>query len=173
MREKRIDVGISRTAVNDDTLHSTLRWPDPVMTALPPGHALFERKQLALADLHRECFVMLRRESSAHAEHLYQCCMQAGFGPKVVHTTVELPAVLSLVAAGLGVALVPSSLGALFGSKVFLQSLGARAARADVYALQRRAPDPGVVLSFVQVVGERLALPQPLQMPTHEVDRQR
>lgn len=173
LREKHIDVGISRTAVNDDALHSTLLWPDAVMAALPPGHVLAARKQLALADLHREGFVMLRRESSAHAEHLYQCCVQAGFAPQVVQSTVELPAVLSLVAAGLGVALVPSSMGALFGSRVLMRPLGTRAPRGDVYAIQRRALDAGVVSSFVQVVGEPIAPPKPRQGPSQAPARQR
>ena len=106
LRDKRIDVGISRTAVNDDQLASTLLWPDPVVAALPPGHPLAARKALALKDLRSEAFVMLRRDSSAHAEHMVQCCVQAGFAPRVAQTTVELAAVLSLVAAGLGVSLL-------------------------------------------------------------------
>ena len=152
LRDKRIDVAISRTAVNDDQLASTLLWPDPVVAALPPGHPLAARKALALKDLRSEAFVMLRRDSSAHAEHMVQCCVQAGFAPRVAQTTVELAAVLSLVAAGLGVALVPSSLGMLFGPRVVFKPLGTKAPRADVHAVQRRDNLLGVVPAFVRVM---------------------
>ncbi|WP_462388469.1 LysR substrate-binding domain-containing protein [Acidovorax sp. Q11] len=152
LRDKRIDVGIARTAVNDDRLASTLLWPDPVVVALSPGHRLAGRKALALGDLRSEPFVMLRRDSSAHAEHMVQCCVQAGFAPRVAQTTVELAAVLSLVAAGLGVALVPSSLGALFAPRVVFKPLGAKAPRADVHAVQRRDDAIGVVPEFVRMV---------------------
>lgn len=153
LRDKRIDVSISRTPVHDDVLTSTLLWPDPVQAALPPGHPLVARRTLTLRDLRSEPFVMLRRESSAHAEYLMQCCVQAGFAPRVAQSAVELPAILSLVSVGLGVALVPSSLGGLFGSRVAMRALGARAPRADVHAVQRRDQDVGVVPAFVRVVG--------------------
>ena len=97
---------------------------------------------------------MLRRDSSAHAEHMVQCCVQAGFAPRVAQTTVELAAVLSLVAAGLGVALVPSSLGMLFGPRVVFKPLGAKAPRADVHAVQRRDDLLGVVPAFVRVMAD-------------------
>ncbi len=152
LRDKRIDVSIARTPINDDQLASTLLWPDPVVAALPPDHALARRKVLALRDLRSERFVMLRRDSSAHAEYMVQCCVQAGFAPRIAQTTVELAAVLSLVAAGLGVALVPLSMGVLFGNRVVLKALGAKAPRADVHAVQRRDDALGVVPAFVRVM---------------------
>lgn len=154
LRERRIDVSISRTPVNDDTLSSTLLWPDPVQAALPPGHRLAARRSLALADLRSERFVMLRPDSSAHAAYIVQCCVQAGFSPQCAQTAVELPAVLSLVAAGMGVALVPASLGTVFGDRVVLKPLGAHAPRADVYAVQRRGDTAGPIQTFVHAMAQ-------------------
>src|SRR6476646_9502339 len=38
LRDRRIDISFSRTAVNDDFLVSELAWEDPVLVALPRGH---------------------------------------------------------------------------------------------------------------------------------------
>lgn len=104
LRDRRIDLSISRTPVNDAVLSSTLLWKDPVVVALPVGHPLASRRQLTLPDLQAHRFVMLRTDSSAHAQYMLDCCVQAGFAPQVSQWVVELPAVLSLVAAGMGVA---------------------------------------------------------------------
>ena len=77
-----------------------------------------------------------------------QCCVQAGFAPQVAQTTVELAAMLSLVAAGLGVALVPSSMGVLFGQRCCSKRL---VPRHRVPTCMREGA-LGVVPAFVRVV---------------------
>lgn len=151
LRDRRIDLSVSRTPVNDTVLSSTLLWKDPVVVALPAGHALARRRQLGLADLRTEAFVMLRTDSSAHAQYIHDACVQAGFSPCVAQWVLELPAVLSLVAAGLGVALVPASLAELYPERVRRVRLGREAPRADVYAVQRSAESPPVVQAFLRL----------------------
>lgn len=151
LRDRRIDLSVSRTPVNDTVLSSTLLWKDPVVVALPAGHALARRRQLGLADLRTEAFIMLRTDSSAHAQYIHDACVQAGFSPRVAQWVLELPAVLSLVAAGLGVALVPASLAELYPERVRRVRLGREAPRADVYAVQRSAEAPPVVQAFLRL----------------------
>ncbi|WP_281255486.1 LysR family substrate-binding domain-containing protein [Parageobacillus galactosidasius] len=50
-------------------------------------------------------------------------CYQAGFYPKVVQETQELPTVISLVSAGMGVALVPASMQYVFKNKVVYRDI--------------------------------------------------
>src|SRR5690606_15276461 len=72
-------------------------------------HPLSDKKPLALDDLQNAAFVMLKPETSGFAQRLYSACLSAGFAPNVSQHIAEIPAQLSLVAAGLGVALVPES----------------------------------------------------------------
>ena len=108
LRGHRIDLSISRTRVDDEELQSQPLWPDPVAVALPAGHRLAGRKRLALADLAREPFVVLRQDTSAYARWLAEACAREGFMPDVAQSVAEVPAQLALVAAGLGVALAPN-----------------------------------------------------------------
>lgn len=154
LRERRIDVSVSRTPVNDAELSSTLLWKDPVAVAMPAAHRLARRRRLTLQALRGEPFVMLRTDSSAYAQYIHDCCVQAGFAPRVAQWVVELPAVLSLVAAGIGVALIPASLQNLFPAEVRVATLGMGAPNADVYAVQRIADATPVRQAFVRLAAE-------------------
>ncbi|MFY3333698.1 LysR substrate-binding domain-containing protein, partial [Achromobacter xylosoxidans] len=129
----RIDVSISRTAVDDDELQSLALWSDPVVAALPAGHRLAGRKRLALADLARDAFVMLRTDTSAFARELADTCARAGLAQSVAQRVAEVPAQLALVAAGLGVALVPQSTCGHFGARIAVCALPAAVGSGTVY----------------------------------------
>lgn len=149
LRDGRIDLSISRNPLNEGLISSALLWRDPVVLALPARHRLQSRKQVRLVELKSDDFVFLRLASSPFAQRLFDACVQSGFAPRIVQQVVEVPAVLNLVAAGLGVALVPLSMALLRTDAVHicrLQSaplLGEAAQRAvpamngDVYALWR------------------------------------
>jgi DNA-binding transcriptional LysR family regulator len=139
LRESRIDLSISRQQVDDDTLRSRLLWPDPVVVALPAAHALAAAASgVALAALAAESFIMLERESSSFAARVYRACAAQDFTPQVRHTVVEVPTQLSLVQAGLGIALVPASTRSYCRDGVAFRPLDAAGLQADVYAVTRR-----------------------------------
>ncbi len=137
LREGRVDLSISRTPVADGQLASHLLWREPVVAALPRDHRLSRRRRIRLADLRNEVFVFLRLDSSAFAQRLFDACVQSGFTPRIGQQVVEIPAAINLVAAGLGVALVPASLAGVRHDAVALCGLGSAMPAADVYALVR------------------------------------
>ncbi|HWX43691.1 MAG TPA: LysR substrate-binding domain-containing protein [Solirubrobacteraceae bacterium] len=79
---------------------------DPMYLALPLGHRLADKRALRLEDLHREAWVQTSR-SSPCARHVVRCCHTAGFEPKVAFESDDYQTVQGLVAAGVGVALIP------------------------------------------------------------------
>lgn len=137
LRDGRVDLSISRTPVADDQLASHLLWREPVVAALPRQHRLAGRKRIQLADLREDDFVFLRLDSSAFAQRLFDACVQVGFTPRIVQQVIEIPAAINLVAAGLGVALVPDSLASVRSDAVALCGLGSDMPAADVHALVR------------------------------------
>jgi DNA-binding transcriptional LysR family regulator len=155
LRERDIDLSISRTPVNDMVLKSTRLWTDPMVAAVPLGHKLARRKRLMLGDLRDEPFVMLRLDTSAYAQHIRDCCVQAGFAPRVVHHVSEVAAVLSLVAAGMGVALVPRSLTHIYSDAIAFIPLASNEPHSDVYAVQRVEDGANVTNAFVQFITAR------------------
>lgn len=150
LRESRIDLSISRQSVEDTLLTSQCLWPDPLLVALPPGHGFAQRGHLTLADLADESFVMLRRESSTFAERIFRACAAHGFSPKVGQTVAQVPAQLSLVAAGLGIALVPASAGSCQSSSVAFCVLDEPQLEGGVQAIRRKDNDKAALLTFIE-----------------------
>jgi DNA-binding transcriptional LysR family regulator len=79
---------------------------DPMKLALPKGHRLARQERISLDDLSEEAWVQTS-EASACARHVVRICRAAGFEPKVSFESDDYLTVQGLVAAGVGVALIP------------------------------------------------------------------
>jgi DNA-binding transcriptional LysR family regulator len=79
---------------------------DPMYLALPREHPLAGKARLRLSELHGEEWVQTS-SSSACARHVVRCCHAAGFEPRVSFESDDYQTVQGLVAAGVGVALIP------------------------------------------------------------------
>ena len=109
-----IDLALLRPPIEQSgVLVETVR-RDRLLVALPEGHALATRDDLSVSDLRDEEFV-------AHAGHgrsvmssiLTAMCADAGFVPRIRHEVEETSTLVTLVSAGLGVAIVPEPTAAL------------------------------------------------------------
>src|SRR6266540_522696 len=79
---------------------------DPLCIGLPAGHPLGSRELIRLADLAGEGWIQGVRHGST-LEVLPRACRLAGFEPRIAFRTDDRSAVEGLVAAGVGVALIP------------------------------------------------------------------
>jgi DNA-binding transcriptional LysR family regulator len=87
-------------------LKTAMLLEDPMYVALPAEHALAAKPALALADLRDQEWVQTSAESPC-ARHVVRSCLAAGFEPHVTFETDDYETVQGLVAAGVGVALIP------------------------------------------------------------------
>src|SRR6476661_9052106 len=79
---------------------------DEMHLALPREHELAGRARLRLEDLAGEAWVQTSR-ASACSRHVVRLCHAAGFEPRVSFESDDYQTVQGLVAAGVGVALIP------------------------------------------------------------------
>jgi DNA-binding transcriptional LysR family regulator len=79
---------------------------DPMYLALGREHPLARRAKLKLEDLSEQAWVQTSQESPC-ARHVVRSCHAAGFEPKVSFESDDYQTVQGLVAAGVGVALIP------------------------------------------------------------------
>jgi DNA-binding transcriptional LysR family regulator len=87
-------------------LRTTDLLEDPMRVALPSGHRLVSRRSLRLEHLRDEAWVQTSQDSSC-ARHVVHLCRAAGFDPTVSFESDDYATVQGLVAAGVGVALIP------------------------------------------------------------------
>jgi DNA-binding transcriptional LysR family regulator len=79
---------------------------DPMWVALPVDHKLARKHNLALIDLRDQDWVQTSPRSAC-ARHVISVCREAGFEPRVSFESDDYDTVQGLVAAGVGVALIP------------------------------------------------------------------
>lgn len=159
LHARRTDVSFLRRPAEDPELSDELAWPETVAVALPERHPLAARRRIPLSLLRGESFVFLRLEDSRFAQYLRECCVEAGFLPRISQQVVEAHSLTSLVAAGLGVALVPECVRTLSRPGVIYRPLQEPQPRADVRMIYR--PDRGSVAErFIDLA--RGFLEQPL-----------
>jgi DNA-binding transcriptional LysR family regulator len=87
-------------------LGTQLLLEDPMLVALPAEHPLAGKRALSLADLHDQDWVQTSATSPC-ARFVVRACLAAGFEPKVTFESDDYETVQGLVAAGVGVALIP------------------------------------------------------------------
>jgi DNA-binding transcriptional LysR family regulator len=110
IKERRLDVGFVRGPLDDAGLVSEVVRREPLVVALPADHRLAGRSRIALGALAREPFVVFpRQRGPAFFDQLVSMCRRAGFTPHIVQEAPQLD-ILSLVAAGFGVAILPASI---------------------------------------------------------------
>jgi DNA-binding transcriptional LysR family regulator len=84
-------------------------WRDRLMVFLPLDHPLAGvQGQLKMADLAEQEFVGMAESGCGVGDQAAMLYRRAGFAPRVVQEAHELRTVLSLVAAGLGISILPS-----------------------------------------------------------------
>lgn len=109
VRDGRLDVGIVREPRALAGLASRHIVDDPQIVALPRSHRLSHRPRIALKDLKDDAFILFpRREGAAMFDRIIEACGRAGFSPNVVQEATMIATMVGLVAARIGVAIVPS-----------------------------------------------------------------
>ncbi|MBK5124306.1 LysR family transcriptional regulator [Burkholderia sp. R-69980] len=154
LKERRLDVCFFRVSHEDPEIRSEVVMRESAVVALPLGHRLAAREEIALCELATERFVSFGLQQSQLARFLQDCCVEAGFTPQIEQEVVEVHTLLCLVREGLGVALLPSSARQLTTGGVAFVPLAAPRPEVSLHA-RYRAEDPSPVLSlFLDTVRE-------------------
>ncbi|MFC4942882.1 LysR family transcriptional regulator [Pseudonocardia sp. GCM10023141] len=105
-----LDLGFLRPPVRSLDIDVRVLRREPLIAVLPEAHPLAGRAKVRLADLRDEPFITYpSHHRSVVYEAVIDACQRSGFTPSQVHEVGETSTLVSFVAAGLGVALVPAS----------------------------------------------------------------
>jgi DNA-binding transcriptional LysR family regulator len=152
LREGRISVGFLRPPVDDETLGAQTVVREPFLLALAATHRGTARESLTLADVRDEPFVMLNRsDAPGFFDRIVSMCRNAGFRPKIAQTANQFQTIVALVAAGLGVAIVPASMRRVRIDGVHYRPIADTAVDAEVAVVWRAADVSREVTKLVDV----------------------
>ena len=102
-----IDLALLRPPVHQDGIDTEILRRDRLWAAVPAGHRLATQPDVHIEDLRDEEFIAHASGLSVMHSVLNAVCADAGFVPRVRHEVSETSTLVTLVAAGLGVAIVP------------------------------------------------------------------
>jgi DNA-binding transcriptional LysR family regulator len=162
VKSDRLDAAFSR--LNIDKLEGLVFHPllkEPMVVALPKGHALARgqaRAVLPLKQLADETFVVNRQPGALGGprDDVFAACHAAGFSPRVGQEAPHVLGALPLVAAGIGIALVPASLQQMnIRGVVYRRLPGSTQLKVPLNLASRRGDTSAVVRQFVSLVRRR------------------
>ena len=166
------DVAIIGPRHADDALGWCLLEAQRLRLAVPPGHPLAGRRQVALKEARAERFVMVQHplEFRALTDRL---CRAAGFSPVVALESSDLATVEGLVGAGLGVAVLPVYSGQRTDSTAVSVPLSDPGARRDIGLVWRTdvelSPSARVFRDYVLATGRSSRAAQSLRANSRSV----
>ena len=114
VRARRLDAAIIALPTNTFDLQVSKLGSQPMLVALPGRHPLARRRALSLADLQDQpVYWFERARQPAFFDHCHKVFHELGFAPSFVREPPDHHVLLSEVAAGNGMALLPASFAAI------------------------------------------------------------
>lgn len=107
LREGKLDAGILALPVHDDSLHLEFLFEEPFLLAVPVSHRLAKRKRLKLSDLANESLLLLE-DGHCLRDQALEVCHLAGAGERHGFRATSLETLRQMVAADVGITLLPT-----------------------------------------------------------------
>lgn len=150
--EDRLDVALLRPSQSEpDTLNEEVLTDEPLLIALPASHILARRgTAIDLLELRDDPFILTPRSigTSLHDASL-KACEDAGFAPRLGPAAPHIASILTLVAAELGVSLVPESVAQVKMQNIVLLPASGPPPRLSISLAYRRGTTSPVVKNFI------------------------
>lgn len=140
LEARDIDVGIIRNPPRRSPPEVSIvkLLSDPLMLAMHRGHRLAEQSSVGIAELREETFINYPRTSGTGIyQQVMRLCALRGFTPKVFQEVQEALTLLGLVAAGFGVALVPSGLSYVAIPNILFKPVADSQATTEIHIATR------------------------------------
>lgn len=156
MKKGEIDVGLVRAPVpsaGEFAVRTISR--ERLVVALPQRHPLASRRRVPLKALASEPFLLVPRHlGPGFYDQVMGFCARAGFVPKLEQEAHSIITIVSLIAGGMGVSLVPESLQSLGRSGVVFRPPIPPAPVTELAVMWRRDDPSPIVASFLKFIWE-------------------
>jgi DNA-binding transcriptional LysR family regulator len=150
-----IDVGFLRLPLDNAPASLAVKpiLYEPLVLAMPRGHALGRRHTVAVQSLREEPFILLPRDAAPGLyDQIVGMCIRAGFRPNIVQEASQVQTIVSLVSAGLGIAIVPASVRSLHGERVLYRRLSGPAAMTATAVAYEKGNRSVILRTFLSAV---------------------
>ncbi|GAE06688.1 LysR family regulatory protein CidR [Paenibacillus sp. JCM 10914] len=103
------DIGVAVLPVDEEVFHYYSFVKEKLNLLVHPSHRLASRAHVNLSELADESFVLFREDFTLH-DRIIRECVNAGFEPNIVYESSQWDLISGMVAANLGIALLPETI---------------------------------------------------------------
>lgn len=162
LHRDELDIAFVRYPFRESELESIQLCREPLVAAVPGDRALAEPEGWISVDrLRDEPFVMFPRSyGPAFFDQVVGLCRAAGFSPRIEQEVIQMPTIVSLVASGVGVAVVPGSMRRVEVQGVDyheLRGVDGTRPRADVYLTSRSSAERSRIVANAIELARRIS----------------
>jgi DNA-binding transcriptional LysR family regulator len=152
-----LDLGLLRPPVNDRDLKTEVLRSEPLVAVLPESHPLAGEEAVHLEMLAGEPFVTYPSHfRSVVHDAVEDACAAHGFEPITAHEVAETSTLVSFVAAGLGVSLVPASVQNMTVRGAIYRPLTEDTTRVELAMAWRHKDDRPILAHALDVIRRHL-----------------
>ncbi|MGY6743837.1 MAG: LysR family transcriptional regulator [Cecembia sp.] len=139
LAKDKLDLGFVRLARVPESLEMKMVHQDTFSVVLPTEHPLSEHEFKHVGQLKEENFILFSQDySSIYYDKIMSICEDKGFSPRITHKSVHALTIFKLVEAGLGVAIVPTSLKQGYDLKLKFIELDKIKQKTELYAVWKK-----------------------------------
>lgn len=144
LQDGQIDIGFIRPPVADG-INSEIIFQETLIVALPQAHRMAQNTKVELRQLAKEPFILFPRSLAPGLyDPIVSFCQQAGFSPIAAQEAIQMQTIVSLVAASMGVAIVPESMQNFQRCGVVYKPLQEESPIVSIALIWRDNPTPAV-----------------------------
>ncbi|HIK08210.1 MAG TPA: LysR family transcriptional regulator [Trichormus sp. M33_DOE_039] len=138
---------------NDDVLNFMPILQESLVVVLPENHRFVRRTSISLAALANEQFILPPHHLLYNLRNqINRLCADAGFQPKVRQEAAWISTVVSLVAGGMGISLLPANVQNLQRSGVVYRSIQGQSPVLEIVAVWRSDNVSIILQNFLEVI---------------------
>lgn len=146
----RIDLGIGRIKLSDPEIARVVLRDESLVVAVPRYHRLASVAGVGVNEILQESLIVYpAAPRPSYADHVLDLFSQHGYVPNIVQEVNELQTAIGLVAAGIGIALVPESVRRLLRDDVVYIDFQAVGFTSPIMMSWRKNDESGLLKDVV------------------------
>ncbi len=151
-----IDFALASHPIQDDRLEIRELFAEELLLALPPNHPLARKRTLTATDLENERLIVMQ-EGHCLGDQVLRFCDRRELHARVSFRSAQVQTIQSLVAAGLGISLIPTMAVPTSGTDTpIYRSLAAPKPQREIIALWPKQRPPGrAAAELLKLVSKR------------------
>jgi len=151
--ENKLDIGFVRPPFADTNLRRMSVIRESFIAALPENHPLAGVQTVSVSALRNDPFIIVPHILAPGLySQIMEICSSSGFHPRIYQEIGQIDIIINFIAAGLGISILPQSVGMMKHDGVVYKPLEWMDIHAEIIAIWKEDPPSPILRNFITTV---------------------